>query len=119
VRREQMHRPVHVEHRVEAHAGAHAGAFHLPLGVHLPDHGIPSERRRRPECERVEPAAIDAASDAEHEHRTRRGFLVGLAAIQELMPEAGVTLRSDEASRMFAKQRKDARPAGMILRQHL
>ena len=52
-----------------------------------------------PNASGIEPAAIDAARDREHEHRARRGLFVGLAAVEQLVPEARVTLRGDDARR--------------------
>ena len=63
VRGQHVHRTIHVEHRIPAHARADAGAFHLPLLIHLRRHGIPAQRHRGPEGQRIQPAAIDAARD--------------------------------------------------------
>src|SRR5688572_1231789 len=96
MRREHAHRAIQVEHRIPAHARADAGAFHLALLIDTTRNAIPAERGRRAEGARIQPAPVDAARERVDEHRARGGFFIGLATIEQLVPQPRVPLMGDE-----------------------
>ena len=118
MRRLHAGRTIGVEGRLEGHAGTHADTLDLAGGRDLAGHRVPGQVRHRTVHLGVDVAAVDRACDRIGVDRGRRGLLVGVVAIDQLVPEAFLGLVAGQALDVGAQLRQHLVVALVVLRQH-